>query len=255
VAYTYKDPVYLQTAAAAAAAEQTDLLVATSSSGKASLRGDPHSTAGTAVGSAAAVPAVQRQLAAWSDGYNGYTWQLQLRHFEKVPAGLNQTVDVFVFIRGVSGAEAIPSSSSSSSSRISPNTLRLRKDYCGSASTWSDAAAMLAGKRFSQAIDLTSCMRAAGISADVAPLDTKDAAKGPAEAAVRVSDLWFRVLSASGEDVTASYELGVPAIGWALAVDGARQQQQQASVQVASVKAAAAAADVAVYSLHQGLFE
>jgi hypothetical protein len=260
VAYTYKDPTYLQTAAA----DQTALPVhsSSSSSSEDSLQEEPHSsTAGTEVGSAAAVAAVQRQLAAWSGGYNGYSWQLHLRQFAKVPSGFNQTVNVFVFIKGVPDAEPVrssSSSSSSSSSRVSPNTLRLRKDYCGSANTWNDAAAMLAGKKFSQAIDLTNCMRAAGISPDEPPADASNPAKGPARAPIRVDDLWFLVLSASGEDVTASYELGKPVIGWALAVHGAKQQQQQqqelATVQFGAMDGAAAL-EVGLYSLLQGQFE
>ncbi|KAF6257358.1 common central domain of tyrosinase-domain-containing protein [Scenedesmus sp. NREL 46B-D3] len=252
-AYTYKDPVYLQTAA------QPALPVSTSSSGSSGAF-PPAADAGTEVDSAAAVAAVQRQLAAWSGGHKGYTWRLQLRQFRPTLAGLNQTVDVFVFIDGVLGAERFPSSSSSSSSRIRPNTLRLRKDYCGSATTWKGAAAMLAGKRFSLSVDLTSCMRAAGISADVAPADASNAAKGPARAPIRVSDLRFMVLSASGQDLTADVNLGKPVIGWALAVDAGRQQQLEvASRQVGSavdaIESAPDALNDGVYSLHQGVFE
>jgi hypothetical protein len=117
---------------------------------------------------------------------------------------------------------------------------------------------MLAGKRFSQAIDLTNCMRAAGISPDEPPADASNPAKGPAKAPIGVEDLCFVVLSACGEDVTASYELGKPAIGWALAVHGARQQQQQqqdqAAAQLSSLDGAAEP-EVGLYSLLQGQFE
>jgi hypothetical protein len=247
VAYTYKDPVYLQAAA------HTDLPVSSSSSSADTV---PAADAGSEVGSPAAISAVQRQLAAWSGGYNGYTWQLHLRQFEKALPGLNQTVEVLVFMNGVPGAEPFPiSSSSGSGGKISPNSLRLRKDFCGAVTSWNDGAAMLAGKRFRQAVDLTACMQAAGIGPDVPPADASNAGLGPVEAPIRVSDLRFVVLTASGEDVTAFFTLGKPVIGWALAVDSQQPVVQGlASTHGVSASEVAAAGD-GVYSLHQGFFD
>jgi hypothetical protein len=255
IAYTYKDSLYLQTAT------HPTLPVTSSSSSSSSSAANLQGTAadaGSQVGSAAAVSALQRQMVAWSGGYTSYTWQLHLREFENAPVGLNQTVEVFVLIDGVPGTEPLPSSSSSSSSsssKIAPNSLRLRKDFCGAFSSWRDGAAMVAGKRFSQAVDLTSCMQAAGISPDVPPADPSNAAKGPAAAPISIANLRFVLLSASGEDVTAKVHLGKPAIGWALAVG---QQQLLGLAKVGDVSAnandvAAGGIGEAVYSLHQGL--
>lgn len=240
--YTYRDPY--PRAEAETQVHRKLLSSSSSTGGTDALPSEvPALDAGIQLGSPEAVAAVQRQLATWSNGYNGYTWQVQFRDMKKAIEGLNGTVQIHVLIKGVPGITALPAMGET----VSPNTLRLRRDYCGSTAGWNDGVETFLNKTFSQSVDLTLCMRAAGFNPDTAPLDAADPGKGPSMAAVNVSDLSFTVLTSAGRVVAEESSWGKPVISWALPVE---QQLSPTNMRLSRPAAAA----VGLFSLKRGFF-
>lgn len=168
----------------------------------------PAPTSGSVMGSATSLAAVKRALSQWSDGYEGYGWQVQFANVTRLQD--DEVADVFVFVRDAPDAPRFPSRR-----RIIANDLRMRKDYCGGVTGWSDTRM---AKGVSAPVDITNCLRAAGIDPAVKPKDPTNLLAGPEKPAITLDGLRFVALTPQGRDVSGSFRFGRAAISWTLPV-------------------------------------
>eukprot|EP00775_Hariotina_reticulata_P009193 gene9193-9359_t len=230
---------------------------------------------GSEIGSPAAVAAVDRALASWTDGYRGYSWQLQLLEWDRNQLG--RAVHVFIFLNATGTSVASTDSKVTSqpwipSSRYNFNHLRVRNDYCGSVSGFNVLIKHLTGQRTTAAVALDSCLRAAGIDPNAVPADPAAPGAGPAAAIVKPSDLRLLALTQHGRDVTSRVNFGKLGISWSLpametgkvratgAADAADSHSEGNASGAAAADTPSAAStagpttDIPVHSLMTGLF-
>lgn len=203
--YTYRDPHSLT-------ASQTRKLLASSPDALPDTVSGPH--AGHRVGSAAAKAALQRALNQWTGGYSGYQWQVQLTGLRRYQKS-NQPANVFVLLKDMPGAPALPKAQGSGRGSINPDDVRTRQDFCGSIEGFSDDAHMAnVTGAVSAAVDLTDCLQRAGVQTAVDPKDPADSKSAPKHAAVKVSQLKLYALAPDGTDLTPKFDFGQAVISW-----------------------------------------
>jgi hypothetical protein len=163
------------------------------------------------VGSAAGRAALQRALKQWSGGYDGYQWQVQFTNLKRYQTA-QKPANVFVLLKDMPGAPAMPVAKGSV---ISPDDVRTRPDFCGSVEGFSDDMSTADKARaVSAAVDLTDCLQRAGVKTAVSPANPADGKSGPAQPAVKVSQLKFLALAPDGTDMTKSFKFGNAVISW-----------------------------------------
>jgi hypothetical protein len=157
---------------------------------------------------------VRAALQEWGGSYTGYAWSVRFQQLNEHQ--LDGPAHVYVFLnRPEAPVAAVPAKVADF------NELRLRPNYCGSASGFNDAfthAQHTENSVVSRAVDLTDCLIKAGMAPDVPPADPSDPSKGPARAPVRLSDLKLVAVDSQGVDVTHKFDFGDPVISWSLPV-------------------------------------
>lgn len=101
------------------------------------------------------------------------------------------------------------------------NELRLRPGYCGSVAGFNEHVHVhseAGDTSISRAVDLTHCLRQAGLDPNVAPNDPENPSHGPAASPLRLSDLQVVAVTADGQDVSAHHNYGKAVISWSVQV-------------------------------------
>jgi hypothetical protein len=201
--YTYRDPYALTT--------QRRRLLASSPNAIPDTVSGPD--AGHVVGSAAARAALQRALSQWSGGYSGYQWQVQFSSLKRYQLS-NSPVNVFVLLKDMPNAPALPSAGQGTDAII-PDDIRTRPDLCGSVEGFSDDMGVMSKTRaVSASVDLTDCLQRAGLKTAVEPSSPADTKSGPRHPAVKLAQLKLYALAPDGTDMTKNFDFGDYVISW-----------------------------------------
>jgi hypothetical protein len=169
----------------------------------------------TRVGSAAGKEAVRTAIQQWTGNYTGYTWSVRFQELDQHQ--MQEPVHLLVYLKSQNHTiMAIPAQVDEL------NELRNKPNYCGSIAGFNEQVHVHSeapdGKIISRAVDLTQCLKEAGISPNVPAINPEDFSRGPAKVPVRLSDLKIHAVTADGRDVTEQYNSGKVVISWSVPV-------------------------------------